>query len=179
MFAVHGVLLPAAWGESMLGAESVSQGNMTGNKNKTSAVAMSARDKQLKALEMRRAGHDYRTIATDCGYSNPGNAYRAVTAALRETLQEPADEVRRLEVERIDRLCVPFWPHAELGDYDALAALLKLMKRRADLLGLDAPKRLQTEDVGPQSSEVEERIVLTRTQAQEAVSALEEAGGLS
>lgn len=146
------------------------RGNVTGKR------ALEIHDKRLRALEMRRAGHDYRSIAAALEYKDPGAAYKAVTAALKATLQEPADEVRRLELERVDKLTLALWPLAELGDFDALDRVLKLMKRRADLLGLDAPKKV--EDVTPPVEEVEERVVTTRTQAEASLSAMEEADRL-
>jgi hypothetical protein len=50
--------------------------------------------------------------------------------------------VRKLECERLDRLLLAVWSRALSGDLDALDRALALMKRRAALLGLDAPRKI-------------------------------------
>jgi len=47
--------------------------------------------------------------------------------------------VRALELERCDRLQAAVWPAATQGDVAAVAAVLRIMERRARYLGLDAP----------------------------------------
>jgi hypothetical protein len=62
-------------------------------------------------------------------------------------LDEPADEVRKQELDRIDRLQVAVWNRALKGDDKAINTVLRLMERRARLLGLDAAQRVQAEVV--------------------------------
>lgn len=62
-------------------------------------------------------------------------------SALRATLQEPADELRSLELERLDRLLLGVWSQAAKGNQGAVDRALKIMERRARLLGLDAPTK--------------------------------------
>ena len=69
-------------------------------------------------------------------------------AALKATLQEPADELRTLELERLDRLLLGVWGQAAKGNQGAVDRALKIMERRARLLGLDAPTKVQQENVG-------------------------------
>ena len=57
--------------------------------------------------------------------------------ALNRTLQQPAQALRDLETERLDRLQLALWPKAMRGDVAAVKAILRLMERRARLLGLD------------------------------------------
>lgn len=107
-----------------------------------------------QALELRRAGLTYDAIAERLGFANKGGAYKAVKRALQRTLQEPADELRALEVDRLDRLQAAIWPKAMRGDTAAVDRVLRIAERRARLLGLDitdvvmrdiAEQRLQIE----------------------------------
>lgn len=100
---------------------------------------LAAADRQRQALELRKAGHSFERIAAHLGYASKSAAYKAVMAGLRATLQEPADAVRALELERCDRLQAAVWPAATQGDLPAVAAVLRIMERRARYLGLEAP----------------------------------------
>ena len=65
------------------------------------------------------------------------NAAKIVKRALGRVHQEPAFEIRKLEAERLDRLQLSFWQKAIGGDGRALDRVLRIMERRANLLGLD------------------------------------------
>lgn len=98
--------------------------------------------KQQQALELRKAGYTFEVIADRLGYAGPAGSYKAVTTALRNTIQQPADEVRRLELERLDRMQAGLWNEAIKGRWLAVDRVLKIMERRASLLGLDAPAQM-------------------------------------
>lgn len=102
-----------------------------------------AHDRQLKALELRKAGVSYQAIADQLGFRSRGSAHNAVMAVLRKTLQEPADEVRQLELERLDALLMGMYPQARKGNQGAVDRCLRIMERRAKLLGLDAPTKAE------------------------------------
>lgn len=101
-----------------------------------------AADRTRQALELRMAGYTYDAIAEQLGYRNRSGAYLAVDRALKATLREPADHVRELEQDRLDRLQRGVWDDAIKGDSFKVDRVLKIMERRADLLGLDAPKKV-------------------------------------
>ena len=104
-----------------------------------------AAEKRARALELRKAGATYDQIAQQVGYAERGSAYRAVQTALQAITQEPAQEVRQLEVERLDAMLLGLWPAARKGKEGAVDRVLRIMERRAKLLGLDAPVKA---DVG-------------------------------
>jgi hypothetical protein len=60
-------------------------------------------------------------------------------------MQPVADEVRTLELERLDRFLSYLWDKIEQGDPVAIDKGLKIMDRRAKYLGLDAPIKQQVE----------------------------------
>jgi hypothetical protein len=107
-----------------------------GRKNRALAT-----ERQAQALALHKAGIGYQGIADRLGYAGPSGAYKAVEAALHKTLQEPADELRQLELARLDALHQAVWDTAMAGHLPSVDTVLKCMTRRARLLGLDAPKQ--------------------------------------
>lgn len=101
--------------------------------------ALEAVNRQRQALELRLAGKQYVEIAEALGYANHSGAYRAVQTALKKTLQEPADEVRKLELSRLDTLLSELWEKNDRPIY--VDRILRIMERRSKLLGLDAPEK--------------------------------------
>ena len=106
---------------------------------------LDALERQKQALALRLAGAPYARIAEQLGYRGTGGAHAAVKAALRKTLQEPADEIRTIEEERLNALLLSMWRQAQQGNQGAVDRCLKIMERRARLLGLDAPTKTDME----------------------------------
>lgn len=108
----------------------------------TSVKRIDETDKQRQALELRKAGVGFDEIAQRLGYRGASGAYYAVKTALQKTIQQPANELREIEVARLDALLLGLWPEARKGNVAKIDRVLRIMQRRADLLGLDAPKRI-------------------------------------
>lgn len=104
---------------------------------------LNAVDKQVHALELRKSGHTFEQIAAKLGYASKSGASKAVHSALKKTIQEPADELRQLEMERMDALLAALWPQAMQGSPRHAEMCLKIMDRRAAMIGLDAPKQVE------------------------------------
>jgi hypothetical protein len=105
------------------------------------ANKLASHDRKLQALELRKAAATYQQIADQLGYRSASGAFNAVKAALKATLREPADELRELELARLDAMLLPLWRRVPSGDEKAVDRVLRIMERRARLLGLDAPRR--------------------------------------
>lgn len=97
-------------------------------------------ERRRKALELRKAGATYDQIKTQMGYATRASAARDCFAAIRAIIAEPAEEVRQLELQRLDALLLGVWKKAKDGDPAAVDRVLRIMDRRAAYLGLDAPK---------------------------------------
>lgn len=99
-------------------------------------------DRELKVLELRRAGLTWQRIAEQVGYADHSGAYMAYKRAMKRTLQQPADELRQAEIDRLDRLQLAAWPRAMNGDNASITTIIRIMERRAKLLGLDMPVKI-------------------------------------
>ena len=102
-----------------------------------------AHERQLKALELRLAGVTYQQIADELGYSGRQGAFKAVESALKLTLREPAEALRKIPAERLDRANLAIWRAVSAGDTHAIDTMLRIEARRARLLGLDAPAKVE------------------------------------
>ena len=102
-------------------------------------------DRERKVLEARLLGMSFDQIAASLGYASKSGAHHAYKRALQRTIQEPADEVRQQELERLDRLWRGIIDPASRGDVQAINTALRIMERRARYLGLDAPVKAQHE----------------------------------
>jgi hypothetical protein len=90
-------------------------------------------DRELRALELRKAGASYTMIAKDLECSVEG-ARKALMRALEwmeETCAELAPAVRRIELERLDAMHLGVWDKARRGDPQAIDRALALMRQRA------------------------------------------------
>jgi hypothetical protein len=101
--------------------------------------------RRREALRLRLGGASLVQIGERLGISE-SRACRVVNDALRQTVQEPADQIRQLEAARLDQLQVAMWPKAMQGSGWAVDRCLGIMKRRAELLALDAQPRLAGTD---------------------------------
>lgn len=103
-------------------------------------------ERERQVIEMRRAGQTFDEIANAIGYATPASAHHAYTRALKRTLiTAGTEEIREQELDRLERLQTFAWVEAERGNLKAMETVLKIMQRRARLLGLDAPIKTQQE----------------------------------
>jgi hypothetical protein len=121
---------------------------LVGRNSPTSERRLRTAEKRQRALERRKAGASFDAIAQELGYANKAGAHKAVLAALDQTLREPAAEVRKLELERLDRLFLVVWPQALKGDTKAMDRCLQIAKQRASLEGLNIDKLALTDPTG-------------------------------
>jgi transcriptional regulator len=109
---------------------------------------IAATEKQLQALKLRKQGVSYADIAKQVGYKSGSGAHAAVSKALKKTLQEPADDLRKIENERLDAMLSALWTKIEAGNPQAVIAGIKISERRAKLNGLDEPSEVDVTSAG-------------------------------
>lgn len=116
-------------------------------------------DRRTKAIALRLAGMDYAAIADRLGYSNRAAACKDITRALAVSLAEQgrsADELREVELTRLNRLQAAAWAPAVGGDLRAIETVLRVIDRRCKLLGLDAPVRAEVWTISDIDAQIRE-----------------------
>lgn len=114
-----------------------------GARSKSCHIDVTARARELEALELRKKGMSYDAIGEALGISKSG-AYLCVMRALESITKEAAEEadaVRQLELERLDAALVGLSTRIQHGDPAAVTAMIRVSERRARLLGLDKPTK--------------------------------------
>jgi hypothetical protein len=131
--------------------------------------------KQAEAVRLKVAGHSYDEIARMLGYADHTGARGAVRAGLNARLDSAGvEEVRQVESERLDRIQLTYWQRAVgetfkdrngddvsvVADPEYAELVLKVMDRRARLLGLNAPVKIGGDPNNPFRLEVDVNIDL-------------------
>ena len=117
-------------------------------KGQTPALTKDQADRYRRVVQLRTAGVTFDQIAESLGYSSRSGAKEAYDAALRRWGREAIDEHRDLEDLRLEEL----WRRtfARIAEVDGddefvklVSAAVRVSKRRADLMGLDAPRQVE------------------------------------
>ena len=116
--------------------------------SKASIRRIELAERRARALELRKAGATYDQIAQQAGYSSRANAYRDVMKAIKDITAEPAADVKTLELARLDAMLMGTWRPAITGNQGAIDRVIRIMDRRAKLLGLDAPVKTELDTSG-------------------------------
>jgi hypothetical protein len=80
--------------------------------------------------------------------------FQRALGKIQEEVEDRARTVREMELRRLRRLQRGLWQDALNGDTDAARTIVRLMKRRAKLLGLDEPEELDV-DMGTDRETIE------------------------
>lgn len=102
-------------------------------------------DRQNQALDLRKQGFSYRAIGSKLGMSQM-QAFRDIQDELKRLAMlnlNAADELRQLELERLDRVIESMDHWMQAGNTQAAITILKAMDTRAKLLGLYAPEKIR------------------------------------
>lgn len=91
-----------------------------------------------QAMKLRADGNSYQEIGDEMHISL-AVARKLVQEGLRFSLSEAADEVRQLEAFKLERLYKVVYPLALQGDGAAVDRCIRIMERKAKLLGIDSP----------------------------------------
>lgn len=137
-------------------------------------------EQAARAYELRLRGHTVAEVARELGCST-ATVTKRVEEFIAQTVLPQADRLRRIETDRLDELWRRAWEileaehpylyrgeHVVLDDqkvYDsgpklaAMDRLLRIMERRAKLLGLDMPAKVEVQ-APPDPAEIELRSMI-------------------
>jgi len=114
--------------------------------NQPTGTRETAAERRVRSLQLRQRGCSYRAIGRQLGVSE-AQAHKDVQASLQALAAletGTAEELRALELERLDALLLIVNDEVEQGNLAAVDRALRIGERRAKLLGLDAPQRMDT-----------------------------------
>jgi orotate phosphoribosyltransferase-like protein len=106
---------------------------------KSESKTINITERQEKALQLRRSGLSIREIASRLETS-PATIHGDIKTMLAEAIKENVDnaeQLRALEVERLDRMTLVLQPQVNNGHLGAIDRAIRISERRAKLLGLD------------------------------------------
>ncbi len=130
----------------------------------------SAKERQRQGLELRKAGATYQQIADQLGYKHASSASKAVKKALDSLVTDSAEDLRVIEVARLNHMMLAIWDRIQGGDLKAIDRGLRIQARMADLMGLDAPSKTE-------SSHTERHVVTIEGNKEDYIKALQKARG--
>ena len=144
----------------------------------TKLVKPEVLEREQQVVKLRRAGHTWDEIATIVGYAYPSGAHDAYVRASIRVVADDVKAIRELETERLDNLLNAVWADAMTGDIPAGTQALRIMERRAKLLGLDQPVKIQAEVVTYDADSIESRLIaiIANTVGQDSGTSLSLAG---
>jgi hypothetical protein len=121
---------------------------MTEDKKRLKVVSSEEAETEMKrrdarVYELRIQGDTFEQIASEVGFSGPSGAWQAYQRIKSEWIFESVEEARQLELMRLDELQAAVWDRAINGELPAAHCVLKIMDRRAKLLGLDKPEKVE------------------------------------
>ena len=102
-------------------------------------------EKEAEVVKLRRGGLTWDLIAQRTGYADPSGARAAYMRASERIVRDDVEAIRRVEEDRLDMAQAAIWSDVLRGEIPAVNTLIKIMDRRAKLLGLDMPFKQQVE----------------------------------
>ena len=111
--------------------------------NATGHYILTARELERAAYELRLQGLSYTAISDRLGRPR-STVHRAVQRALARRIAEidgMAEQLRQMELDRLDRLLSRLEQRIADGDPAAVNSARQLIEARAKLLGLNAPEQ--------------------------------------
>lgn len=101
-------------------------------------------DKRNKAYDMRLRGMSYRQIGSNMGVSHV-TAMRWVNEYMADVTLPLVDEVRKQEVDRMQRYLLVLDARIDEGDDKAVSLAVKVSESLRKMLGIDAPQQISVE----------------------------------
>ncbi len=101
-------------------------------------------DKRNRAYDLRLRGWSYRQIGAEMGVSHV-TAMRWINEYMAEVTLPLIDEVRKQEVDRMQRYLKALEERVNDGDDKAISLSIKISERLCKMLGADMPQQIQVE----------------------------------
>lgn len=143
-------------------------GKVYGTSKRYARTKIEIREREGRVMELRKQGLSFDEIARLVGYRSQAGAYNAYKRVMDRTIQQPSDEIRKLELDRLDEMLKAIWPQVLAGKGWAVEKALMIQDRRAKYLGLDAPAKTRVEVISDSAVDAEIAKLMDQIAAQEA-----------
>jgi hypothetical protein len=114
-------------------------------KARPSRITPDVLERESEVLRLRRIGLTFDLIAKQLNYSHASGAHKAYVNACNRIVRSDVNDLRDVETDRLDIAQSAVWAGVLRGDVPSVTALIRIMERRARLLGLDMPTKSQIE----------------------------------
>lgn len=111
--------------------------------SEASKQSLEAREKEQRAVKLRKSGMTYKQIANQIGYADESGARKAVKRVLdrvRDELLEQGAEYLALQRSRLMQLLMTYWTEALRGDKQAAQLCVTIITEHARLSGFGTSK---------------------------------------
>ena len=110
------------------------------------SLDFNAAPRVAQALRLRRIGYTYAQIAQQCGYASESSARKAIKAANAKIIRDEAQALVGWQLDMLDAALQVVLKRIVADDSNSLWAvdrLTPLLKRQAELMGLDVARENQ------------------------------------
>ena len=115
------------------------------SKARPSRIKPETVEREAEVIRLRRRGLTFDLIAQQLNFSHASGAHKAYVNGLKRIIRADVDEIRGEEMDRLDIAQAAIWNQVLQGEVPSVMALIKIMERRAKLLGLDMPSLAKIE----------------------------------
>lgn len=115
----------------------------TRTQSPTSPEGIARHERDLKNVQLRKAGVDWQTIADQLGYSSPGHAYNQFMRVMRDYPREDVETVREVIYDRYEAIVRALWAKVLKGDTWAIDRVNRALELQAKLMGANRPEKLE------------------------------------
>jgi len=107
-----------------------------------SKSANATREREAEVMRLFKASKTYDEICAETGLANRSSVASIIKRVLQRNVVEDVEEIRAVEISRIDEMFASIWESARAGSLAHQEGAMKLMKeRRKYLPGLEAPQQ--------------------------------------
>lgn len=132
----------------------------------TTPAIIKLTERRMRVFELRRAAASWQQISEkiateyDMPKYNRSDAYNDFKKLREQTVVQPVEEHRQLEIDRLNTAQMVIWNRVMRGEYDAIELLLKIIDKRAKFEGTYAPTKITGADGGPIQFEMIARMTI-------------------
>lgn len=119
-------------------------GPRNGRHPKTLPNQAKVAEEQKRCYELRLKGHSIRAIAEIVGLPK-STVHERIEAEIANTVPPLAEQVRQMELDRLDRWLLALEDKIADGDTHAITTAIKVAERRAKYLGIDSAVKVEAQ----------------------------------